>query len=198
MPTWPATTIRAEALAHPGVDIVSICTPQHVHCAARAGGGRGRQAHAHRKAGRHQPRRTAARCARRCAQAGVQTVVGFVLRWNPLFRTLKALLADNALGRPYYVEADYLSHNGSWWSGWNDARTLAQGVSAMLGRRLPCDRRPAVVCRDGRVRGGHAGRGVSPSPADTARGAAASTTRCRTPGSTTRRRWNTTGWKWPW
>ena len=41
-------------------------------------------------------------------------------------------MADDALGRPYYVEADYLSHNGSWWSGWNDARTVAQGVSALL------------------------------------------------------------------
>ena len=65
-------------------------------------------------------------------QAGVRTVVGFVLRWNPLFRTLKAMLADNALGRPYYVETDYLSHNGSWWPGWNDARTAAQGVSTFL------------------------------------------------------------------
>jgi predicted dehydrogenase len=65
-------------------------------------------------------------------QAGVKTVVGLVLRWNPLFRTLKALMADGALGRPYYVETDYLSYNGSWWSGWNDARTLQQGVSASL------------------------------------------------------------------
>jgi predicted dehydrogenase len=65
-------------------------------------------------------------------QAGVRTVAGFVLRWNPLFRTLKALLADNALGNPYYVETDYCSYNGSWWSGWNDARTIAQGVSALL------------------------------------------------------------------
>jgi len=27
------------------------------------------------------------------------------------------MLADGAFGRPYYVEADYLSHNGSWWFG---------------------------------------------------------------------------------
>ena len=50
--------------------------------------------------------------ARRGAPAGVKTVVSFVLRWNPWFRTLKAMLADNAFGRPYYVETDYLSHNG--------------------------------------------------------------------------------------
>jgi predicted dehydrogenase len=119
------------ALRHPGIDVVSICTPQHVHC---------RQVVAAAQAGKHvliekpvatclddlQTMRAAVR------QAGVRTVAGFVLRWNPLFRTLKAMLADNALGRPYYVETDYLSHNGSWWSGWNSARTLEQGVSALL------------------------------------------------------------------
>ncbi len=120
-----------KALRHPGVEIVSICTPQHVHCenvvAAAA-------------AGKHmviekpvaldpQQLRTMREAVRK---AGVRTVVSFVLRWNPLFRTLKRLLADGAFGQPYCVETDYLSYNGSWWSGWNDARTLAQGVSALL------------------------------------------------------------------
>lgn len=45
---------------------------------------------------------------------------------------LKAMIADGALGRVYCVETDYLSHNGSWWSGWNDTRTRENGVSAML------------------------------------------------------------------
>lgn len=120
-----------KALRHPGVDIVSICTPQHVHC---------RQTVAAAEAGKHiliekpagislDELRAMRRAVRR---AGVRTVVGFVLRWNPLFQTLKTLMADNAIGRPYYVETDYLSNNGSWWSGWNDARTTAQGVSAFL------------------------------------------------------------------
>ncbi len=65
-------------------------------------------------------------------KAGVKTVVSFVLRWNPLFRTLKAMSADGAFGKVYYVEADYMSHNGSWWSGWNDTRTKENGVSAFL------------------------------------------------------------------
>ena len=120
-----------KALRHPGIDIVSICTPQHIHC---------RQVLAAAAACKHmlieKPLSTSLsdlRTMRRVVrQSGVRTVVGFVLRWNPLFRALKALLADNALGRPYYVETDYLSHNGSWWSGWNDARTVAQGVSAFL------------------------------------------------------------------
>jgi predicted dehydrogenase len=120
-----------KALRHPAVDIVSICTPQHVHCS---------QVLAAAQAGKHLLIEKPAainleelRAMRRAVrQAGVITVVGFVLRWNPLFRALKVLLADNALGRPYYVETDYLSYNGSWWSGWNDARTVAQGVSAFL------------------------------------------------------------------
>lgn len=121
----------AKALAHPGVDLVSICTPQHLHCghvlaAAAAGKHMVIEKPVAVNAAELRDMREAVQ------QAGVRTVVSFVLRWNPLFRTLKAMIADGAVGRPYCVEADYLSYNGSWWSGWNDARTEAQGVSAML------------------------------------------------------------------
>lgn len=120
-----------KALRHPGVEIVSICTPQHVHCenvVAAAAAGKHMVIEKPVALNLHQLRtmREAVR------KAGVRTVVSFVLRWNPLFRTLKRLLADGAFGQPYCVETDYLSYNGSWWSGWNDARTLAQGVSALL------------------------------------------------------------------
>lgn len=120
-----------QALAHPGVDIVSICTPQHLHCAnvlaaARAGKHLVIEKPVAISVAELQTMRAAVR------QAGVRTVVSFVLRWNPLFQTIKRLMAGDALGRPYYVEADYLSHNGSWWGGWNDARSVAQGVSSML------------------------------------------------------------------
>jgi len=120
-----------QALKHPGVDVVSICTPQHVHCqcvlaAARAGKHMIIEKPVGISLDELQQMRDAVR------QAGVKTVVSFVLRWNPLFQTLKAMIAKNALGQPYYVETDYLSYNGSWWSGWNDARTLKQGVSASL------------------------------------------------------------------
>lgn len=119
------------ALAHDGVDIVSICTPQHVHA---------QNVVAAARAGKHlvieKPVGISLSQLRRMRdevrRAGVQTVVSFVLRWNPLFETIKALMADGALGQPYYVEADYLSHNGSWWSGWADTCTLKNGVSAML------------------------------------------------------------------
>jgi predicted dehydrogenase len=120
-----------QALGHPGVDLVSICSPQHVHCP---------HVLATARAGKHmiieKPvgiSRDELRTMKQAVNgAGVRTVVSFVLRWNPLFRALKSMLADGFVGCPYYVETDYLSHNGSWWSGWNDARTVAQGVSAFL------------------------------------------------------------------
>ncbi len=120
-----------KALAHPGVDIVSICSPQHVHCghvvaAARAG----KHLVIEKPAGISPDELRRMRDAVRAAR--VRTVVSFVLRWNPLFRSLKAMISRGAIGRPYYVEADYISHIGSWWSGWEDTRTRAQGVSAFL------------------------------------------------------------------
>ena len=41
-------------------------------------------------------------------KAGVTTIVGFVLRWNPLFMTVKKMLADGVLGKVNYAEVDYL------------------------------------------------------------------------------------------
>jgi predicted dehydrogenase len=120
-----------QALRHPGVDIVSICTPQHVHCenvlaAARAGKHLVIEKPVGISLEELQRMREAVR------RADVRTVVSFVLRWNPLFRKLKALVAQGAIGQPYSVEADYLSHNGSWWSGWADTCSRSHGVSAML------------------------------------------------------------------
>lgn len=119
------------ALRHPGVDIVVVCTPQHVHCANVLAAARaGKHLVIEKPAGLSMTELREMENAVR--SAGVKTIVSFVLRWNPLFRKLKSMIADGALGRPYYVEADYLSHNGAWWSGWNDTRTVENGVSAML------------------------------------------------------------------
>jgi predicted dehydrogenase len=120
-----------KALRHPGVHIVSVCTPQHIHCAnvllaAQAGKHLVIEKPAGISLGELRRMREAVR------RAAVKTVVSFVLRWNPLFQTLKTMSAEGAFGRVYSVEADYLSHNGSWWSGWADTCTLKNGVSAML------------------------------------------------------------------
>jgi len=119
------------ALRHPGVDAVAVCTPQHVHCPhVLAAAAAGKHLVIEKPVGismdeLHQMHQAVQR-------AGVKTVVSFVLRWNPLFQRLKSLVAEGTLGRVFYVEADYLSHNGSWWSGWDATCTREQGVSAML------------------------------------------------------------------
>ena len=121
----------AAALRHENIDIVSVCTPQHVHCenVVQIAG-----------AGKHivieKPVATTLaelRLMRDAVDAAkVKTVVSFVLRWNPLLVQLKKMLTDGVFGKPYYVEVDYMSYNGSWWGGWNEARTVRQGVSASL------------------------------------------------------------------
>ena len=93
------------ALAHTGVDIVSICTPQHLHCqhavaAARAG----KHLLLEKPAGISPEQLDTIRQAVRAA--GVRTVVGFVLRWNPLFTLLKAMLADGAIGPTVAADGD--------------------------------------------------------------------------------------------
>ncbi len=39
---------------------------------------------------------------------GVRTIVGFVLRWNPLFKTAKELIERGVIGKPFYAEVDYM------------------------------------------------------------------------------------------
>ena len=120
-----------KALARDDVDIVSVCTPQHLHCentiaAAEAG----KHIVIEKPVANSLDELRAMRDAVR--QAGVQTVVSFVLRWNPLFESIKALIADDALGNVYYVETDYEHDIGSWWTGYDDARKRSTGVSALL------------------------------------------------------------------
>lgn len=119
------------ALRHPDLDVVSVCTPQHIHCEhvvqiANAGKHIVIEKPAATSLGELRLMQNAVR------SAAVKTVVSFVLRWNPLLVLLKKMLVDGIFGQPYYVEVDYMSYNGSWWGGWNDARTLKQGISASL------------------------------------------------------------------
>ncbi len=120
-----------KALLNPAVDLVVVCTPQHLHCehaieAARAG----KHILIEKPAGLSMAQLR--RMQRAVKRAQVQSLVSFVLRWNPLFQTIKRMGADVAFGKVYAVEADYLSHNGYWWTGWKDTCTRKNGVSAML------------------------------------------------------------------
>jgi predicted dehydrogenase len=114
------------------VQVVSICTPNYLHAenAIRAA-----------RAGKHlviekPPAITleslrAMRDAVREAQ--VRTIVSFVLRWNPLVRTIKALCDDGALGEIVFARADYWHRiRPEEWAGYRWARTRAGGGSIML------------------------------------------------------------------
>ncbi len=118
------------ALKHEDVDIVSVCTPQHVHCEnVLAIAAAGKHIVIEKPAANSLEELYGMREAVR--KAGVKTIVSFVLRWNPLFRTIKRLIADGALGEIYFVETDYQSYNGAWWGGWEDGRKKDTAVSAM-------------------------------------------------------------------
>jgi len=98
-------------LANPEVDIVSVCTPNDQHA---------RDAIAIARAGKHilieKPPATDLDSLRAMGdavrRAGVKTLVGFVLRWNPLLQTAKALVDDGALGRIVMAQVDYWHHIG--------------------------------------------------------------------------------------
>ncbi len=64
--------------------------------------------------------------------AGAKTVVSFVLRWNPLFETIRALLEDGVVGRLFYGEVDYLHGIGPWYRQyeWNIKKQI--GGSSLL------------------------------------------------------------------
>ncbi|MCC6143496.1 MAG: Gfo/Idh/MocA family oxidoreductase [Candidatus Hydrogenedentes bacterium] len=121
----------AAALRHPGIDIVAICTPQHLHAqntidAANAG------KHILIEKPAAMTREDGRAMLAAVQQAGVRTVVSFVLRWNPLFQQIKAMIAEGAIGRVYSVEADYQSYAGDWWGGFTVGRTVDMGGSAFL------------------------------------------------------------------
>ena len=118
------------ALQLDGVDIVCVCTPQHVHCAnVLAAAAAGKHIVIEKPVANSLDELYSMRDAVR--RAGVKTVVSFVLRWNPLFRTVKRLIAEGALGEVYCVETDYQSYNGAWWGGWEEGRKRDTAVSAM-------------------------------------------------------------------
>ena len=127
----PAGDDYEGVLANDRVDIVNISGPNQVHS---------RQGIAAAMAGKHllmekpmcisMEENRALRDA--VADAGVKSVVSFVLRWNPLIENLKSLLAARAIGQLFYVEVDYWHGLADWWSGFGWAKTLEAGGSTML------------------------------------------------------------------
>lgn len=120
-----------EMLEDPAIQIVSLCTPHHLHVP---------QGVAAAQAGKHlllekpvaldleglRKLQAAVRAAR------VKTVVSFVLRWNPLFETIRALLAEGVIGKVFYAEVDYWHGIGPWYAqyAWNIKKEF--GGSSLL------------------------------------------------------------------
>ncbi len=120
-----------EMLDAPGIHIVSICTPHHLHVM---------QGIACAKAGKHllleKPVALNLEGLRQLQaavrEARVKTLVSFVLRWNPLFQTLRALLDDGVVGSRFYGEVDYFHQVGPWYAqyAWNIQKGI--GGSSLL------------------------------------------------------------------
>ena len=124
------TDIQAIA-ANPDIHIVAIATPPHCHR---------EQALAMAQAGKHLLLEKAmattledARAIRDAVvEAGVKSVVSFVLRWNPLFELIKSQLDDDAIGKVFLGEVDYFHGIGPWYQqyGWNIKKEI--GASSLL------------------------------------------------------------------
>ena len=121
----------AEMLRDPDVQIISICTPHHLHA---------QQAVEAAQAGKHilleKPIALDLHGLRAVekavADSGVKTVVSFVLRWNPLFDLIKSFLAQDVIGEVYYAEVDYFHGIGPWYGQypWNIKKAI--GGSSLL------------------------------------------------------------------
>ncbi len=102
-----AYTSLDELLKQDDIDLVSVCTPHHLHV---------EQAVACAQAGKHVvvEKPVALDLAglrkldRVIREANVRSIVSFVLRWNPLFENIRAILADGMIGDLFYGEVDYL------------------------------------------------------------------------------------------
>jgi len=113
------------------VDVVNISGPNHIHAA---------QGIAAAEAGKHilveKPMALSVeenRALREAvAEAGVKSVVSFVLRWNPLLVNLRSLLSAAAVGKLIYAEVDYWHGIGPSHHAWHWYRTTESGGSSML------------------------------------------------------------------
>lgn len=119
-----------EMLKSDEIDIISVCTPHHLHAP---------QAAAAAEAGKHvvveKPIALNVdelrRLHRMVDKSRVKSIVSFVLRWNPLFQNIKAMLADQIIGRVFYSEVDCLHSVDSSYTGYHWIRQKDGGSSLL-------------------------------------------------------------------
>jgi predicted dehydrogenase len=120
-----------EVLGDDRVDVVDVCGPSHVHA---------EQGIAAAEAGKHvlveKPVALSMDENRRLrdavARAGVKSLAGFVLRWNPAAQTIKSLVDSGAIGDLFYLQADYWHGLGPSHHAWDLHSKRKTGGSAML------------------------------------------------------------------
>jgi len=129
----PCSDDLCAALKDPSIDIVGVFTPHHLHAPITL---------AAAKAGKHiiieKPvcltleDMKAIRAAVR--EAGVKTIIGFVLRWNPLLKIIRRNIAEGRLGRIIFAETDYLHGivGKPYTKPWHTTRATA-GTSLLIG-----------------------------------------------------------------
>lgn len=120
----------ARLLEDDRIDIISLCTPNDLHAEETIQAAR---------AGKHifieKPVAIDAASLRRMTdavrQAGVRTMVGFVLRFNPLVNLQRRLVAEGELGRVFMLNVDY------WFGrerlGWMREQHRAGGAFILAG-----------------------------------------------------------------
>lgn len=119
-------TDYAEMLRDPAVQAVSVCTPPNIHPEEVIAGARAGKHMLIEKAVANDVQSLRAMTAA-VREAGVKTVVSFVLRWNPEFMWIKRMMEEKAIGDIFYAEVDYWHEIGPWYGqyAWNVKKDIA-------------------------------------------------------------------------
>jgi predicted dehydrogenase len=121
----------AALLADPGVDLVDLCTPHHLHAGQAVAGAAARK-HLYIE----KPVALCYEDLRRVRAAvdasGVRACVGFECRFSPHVSLIRAILDQGLIGEVHYAEVDYFHGIGPWYGqfAWNIRRD--QGGSSLL------------------------------------------------------------------
>jgi len=124
----------AQMLADPNVHAISLCTPPHQHPEQTIQAARAGKHILIEKAVANDPQSLGA-MLRAVQEAGVRTVVSFVLHWNPQFQLIRRMLAEDAIGPIFYAEVDYWHNIGPQYLQyrWNVKKEVAGSVFLSAG-----------------------------------------------------------------
>ncbi len=113
------------------IDIVSVCTPNHLH-AEQTLIAAGHKKHVLIEKPVALKEKDLDDMLKVIRENRVKTLVSFVLHWNPLLMMIDNLLKDDAIGDIYYGEVDYYHGIGPWYKQylWNVKKEI--GVSSLL------------------------------------------------------------------